>query len=243
VDSGFHNLYDDLARSQAYATLEFRGTYYLAYRDLPAIIRAHTHGTRALDFGCGAGRSTRFLRALGFDPIGVDISEAMLTHARARDAGGDYRLIPDGDFSSLHPHGFDLILAAFPFDNVPTLGKKVGLFHALGKLLADDGRLITVVSSPELYIHEWTSFSTRDFPENRAARCGDPVHVVMLDVADRRPVEDILWTDEGYADVHERAGLRQITTHRPLGEPTEPYPWVSETAIAPWVIHVLAPRS
>jgi SAM-dependent methyltransferase len=243
VDSEFQNLYDDDVRSEAYAGLELSGTYYLAYRDLPEIIRAHVRGTRALDFGCGAGRSTRFLRGLGFDPVGADISETMLAHARTRDPNGDYRLIPDGDFSTLRRHSFDLILAAFPFDNIPTLAKKVASFRALADLLDDRGRIITVVSSPELYVHEWRSFSTRDFPENRTARCGDPVQIVMLDVEDRRPVEDILWTDEAYADVHERAGLRLIESCRPLGEPSEPFVWVSETRIAPWVIHVLATKA
>ena len=34
----FTNVYDDAQRAEAYATLEFPGTYYLAYRDLPVII-------------------------------------------------------------------------------------------------------------------------------------------------------------------------------------------------------------
>ena len=53
---GFANVYDDQARADAYATLEFPGTYFLAYLDLPAIIGEHVHGKIALDFGCGAGR-------------------------------------------------------------------------------------------------------------------------------------------------------------------------------------------
>ena len=61
----FGNAYEDEERSRAYATLEFPGTYYLAFRDLPALIRRYNHGRRALDFGCGTGRSTRFLRNLG----------------------------------------------------------------------------------------------------------------------------------------------------------------------------------
>jgi len=51
-------------------------TYYLAFRDLPEILSAHVTGPRALDFGCGTGRSTRILRKLGFDVTGVDVSEA-----------------------------------------------------------------------------------------------------------------------------------------------------------------------
>jgi hypothetical protein len=54
----FFNVYEDGTRAQAYAKMEFPGTYYLAYRDLPDIILTHTQGKKAIDFGCGAGRST-----------------------------------------------------------------------------------------------------------------------------------------------------------------------------------------
>lgn len=72
------NCYKDANRAGAYATLEFADTYSLAFRDLPEILSAHITGVRALDFGCGTGRSTRLLRKLGFDVTGVDISEDML---------------------------------------------------------------------------------------------------------------------------------------------------------------------
>jgi SAM-dependent methyltransferase len=237
----FSNVYDDRTRSEAYASLEFPGTYYLAYRDLPAIIRKHVHGTKAVDFGCGTGRSTRFLRGLGFDVVGVDISQAMLAHARERDPTGDYRLVPDGDLGGLPRGAHDLVLAAFTFDNVPTSEKKVALFRSLAGLLRRDGRIVTVVSSPDIYVNEWVSFSTQDFPENRTAQCGDVVRIVMLDVPDRRPVEDIVWTDQGYREVYQGAGLVPLETHRPLGDPTEPFHWAAETTVAPWVVYVLAP--
>ena len=239
TETGFSNVYDDQARAEAYATLEFPGTYYLAYRDLPAIIHEHVHGGKAVDFGCGAGRSTRVLRELGFDVVGLDTSEPMLARARDRDPQGDYRLVADGDLGGLAPHGYDLVLSAFTFDNIPTIEKKVALFQGLKRLLSADGRIVNLVSSPEIYLNEWVSFSTKDFPENRAARCDDRVLIVMLDVDDRRPVEDVLWTDEGYRDVYERAGLRAVEVHRPLGKRGDGYSWVSETRIAPWVVYVL----
>ncbi len=239
MNADFSNVYDDRARAKAYATLDFPGTYYLAYRDLPTIISEHIHGRKAVDFGCGAGRSTRFLRALGFDVVGVDISEPMLAQARARDPRGDYRLASADDLGSLAAGAYDLVLSAFTFDNIPTLEKKIALLQGLKRLLSVDGRIVNLVSSPEIYINEWTSFSTKDFPENRAAKCGDNVRIVMLDVDDRRPVEDILWTDEGYRDVHEGAGLRPIKVYRPFGNSGESFAWVSETTIAPWVIYVL----
>ncbi|MFQ5768250.1 MAG: class I SAM-dependent methyltransferase [Acidobacteriota bacterium] len=92
MNSGFSNAYADKAHADAYARLEFPGTYYLAYRDLPAIFSRHVQGRNAMDFGCGAGRSTRFLRKLGFDVVGVDIAEPMLARARERDPQGEYLL-------------------------------------------------------------------------------------------------------------------------------------------------------
>ena len=233
------NVYDDQTRAEAYATLDFPGTYYLAYRDLPAIIGEHVHGRKAIDFGCGAGRSTRFLRKLGFDVVGVDIAEPMLARARNRDPQGDYRLLPAGDLSSLSADAYDLVLSVFTFDNIPTMEMKVTLFQGLKRLLNPGGRIVNLVSSPDIYVNEWASFSTKDFPENRTAQCGDKVLIVMLDVEDRRPVEDILWTEEGYRDVYERAGVRPIKTYRPLGHLGEAHSWVSETGTAPWVIYVL----
>lgn len=58
---------------------------------LPDILRKHVEGRRALDFGCGTGRSTRLLRSLGFDATGVDIAGSMIAQARTIDADGDYR--------------------------------------------------------------------------------------------------------------------------------------------------------
>lgn len=241
MDEVFSNIYDDKVRADAYSTLEFPGTYYLAYRDLPAMISEHVQGRKALDFGCGTGRSTRFLRELGFEVVGVDIAQHMLARARELDPQGDYRLLPDGTFVSLAPGTYDLVLSAFTFDNIPTTKRKVALFRSLNHLLRSDGRIVNLVSSPQIYVNEWASFSTKDFPENRAAKSGDKVRIVMLDVADRRPVEDVLWTDEDYCEVYRRAGLVPITTHRPLAKPSEPYSWVSETTVAPWVIYVLGP--
>ena len=46
-------------------------------------------GRIALDFGCGTGRSTRFLRDLSFHVLGVDIAAEMLERARCQDPGTD----------------------------------------------------------------------------------------------------------------------------------------------------------
>jgi len=233
------NVYADAERARTYAALEFPGTYYLAYRDLPEILAEHARGRWAVDFGCGAGRSTRFLRRLGYAAVGVDISAAMIAQARAADPGGDYRLVADGAVGGLAHGAYDLALSVFTFDNVPTRARKRELCGALAALLAPGGRLVSLVSSPEIYRHEWASFSTRDYPENARARCGDEVRIVITDTADPRPVVDVVWPDADYRDVYREAGLDVVEVYRPLGRDGEPVRWVNETRIAPWVIYVL----
>jgi SAM-dependent methyltransferase len=238
----FPNVYDDERRARAYAELAFPGTYALAFRDLPALFARQVTGRRALDFGCGTGRSTRFLRDLGFDAIGVDVSAPMLESARRLDPRGDYRPVPPDGPSTLAAGSFDLILSAFTFDNLGALDRKRAALESLRGLLATRGRLINVVSSPDIYVNEWSSFSTRDYPENRAARSGDPVKILMLDVEDRRPVEDILCTDASYLELYRQVGLTVLETLRPLATGDEPVAWRSETRIAPWVVYALGPE-
>jgi SAM-dependent methyltransferase len=235
----FDNVYNDARRADAYAKLEFPGTYYLAYRDLPRVITEYVKGRRALDFGCGTGRSTRFLKSLGFDAVGVDVAEDMLGQARTRDPGGDYRLVEDGRLRRLQAETYDLVLSVFTFDNIPTTEKKVTLFRDLGSVLHGDGAIVSVVSSPEIYKHEWASFTTKAYPENRKAKTGDKVRIVITDVEDPRPVEDILWEDAAYQEVYRQAGLECVNKYVPLALESEPYEWINETKIAPWVIYVL----
>lgn len=239
----FINIYEDARRAEAYATLEFPGTYYLAYRDLPAIIAEHVTGGEALDFGCGAGRSTRFLKTLGFHAIGIDVSSHMIELAGKIDPEGAYRRIADGDFNAFEPGTFDLILAAFTFDNIPGVANRRRLLRDLARLLKDAGLIILVASRPEIYTHEWTSFTTKDFPENRGARSGDTVRIVMKDVTDRRPVVDVVWFHQHYLDLFAASELDLVAQYRPLGRSDEPYRWVNETSIAPWSIYVLRKKN
>jgi len=235
----FRNCYEDGTRAEAYATLEFKNTYHLAYRDLPAILAAHVQGRNALDFGCGAGRSTRLLTELGFEVTGVDIAEDMIRKAREFDPAGDYRLIPGDDLSPFASTRFDLVLAAFTLDNISNNLNKVRILGDLGRLLRGPGKLVLIVSRPEIYIHEWASFSTRDFPENRQAKSGDTVRIIVTDHADSRPVEDILCTDATYRQLFDQAQLRVAGKFEPLAREDEPYRWVSELRIAPWAVYVL----
>lgn len=237
--SAFQNSYEDSQLADAYSKLEFPGTYYLAFRDLPNIISQCAKGNKAVDFGCGTGRSTRFLKKLGFNAVGIDISEDMIKKAKALDPNGDYRLIQGEGVADLPSDSFDIVLSTFTFDNIPTKETKINLFIALSRLLKKDGVIVNLVSSPEMYTHEWASFSTKDFPENKYAQSGEKVRIIITAIDDKRPVEDVIWSNEGYRQVFNESNLRIIDIFKPLATGRESIEWVQETEIAPWAIYVL----
>jgi SAM-dependent methyltransferase len=236
---GFRNTYEDRRRAAAYNELELGGTYALVFRNLPGLLEQRVKGPRAVDFGCGTGRSARFLQTLGYATTGLDISEEMIAIARQRDPEGLYRVIDDGDFQALSADGYDLVQSAFTFDNIPGFDRKVRLFRGLRDLLATGGILVNIVSTPEIYTHEWVSFTTRDYPENRRARCGDVVRIVTTDYSDARPVDDIIWPHEDYLRVYQKAGLAVLHVDYPLAVGDEGIAWQSETRVAPWAIYLL----
>ena len=113
MEQKFENSWGNEARADSYAKLEFPNTYYLAYRDLPEIISKHVIGNLAIDFGCGTGRSTRFLKQLGFNVIGIDISKEMLSIAKSIDNTGDYFIVENGKYSAKTYSGLYKIILSY----------------------------------------------------------------------------------------------------------------------------------
>lgn len=233
------NVYEDSKRAESYSKLEFPGTYYLAYRDIPRLLKKHVTGNKAVDFGCGTGRSTRFLKNYGFDAVGADISKDMISKAEELDPAGDYLLIENDVFEKLKEDYYDLVLAAFTFDNIPGKSNRINTLGNLKKIINSDGTIILLDSTPEIYMNEWASFSTLNYPENKNAKSGEKVKIIMTDVEDRRPVEDFIWFHNDYLELFKSTSLDLVETFKPLGKINEPVKWINETSIAPWIIYVL----
>ena len=64
------------------------GTGKLAFESLRNVLDLSSDVCRkkALDYGCGAGRSSRFLKKLGYGVTGVDISSSLLDVASQKDS-------------------------------------------------------------------------------------------------------------------------------------------------------------
>lgn len=121
------------------------------YVQLPAmgeavIVRAAVPpGASILDLGCGTGRITHGLVALGHDVVGVDHSREMLAHVR----GAETVCAPIAGLDL--ERRFGAVLMASHLVNTPDDDDRHALLAAGTRHLADDGRLVVEWHPPEWF--------------------------------------------------------------------------------------------
>jgi ubiquinone/menaquinone biosynthesis C-methylase UbiE len=150
--------YDELA--SAYA--QHRGA-------VPAVVEALiaggavTRGSRVLELGCGTGNYSLALEAAaGCACWGIDRSEEMLGHARAR---GSRVRFSRGDATRLDfaDASFDLL---FSVDVIHHVAAPEAFYEEAYRVLAPGGRICTLTHSEELIRHAMVM--SRYFPESVA---------------------------------------------------------------------------
>ncbi len=217
-----------------YGEAGFVGVIYLAFRDVPMLIERYATGKRILDYGCGGGRATRFLKRQGLDAVGVDISPSMLEVARAEDPDGSYHLIESGD-TPFEDGSFDLAFSSFVFFEIPTIEEMTKAAAEVQRVLKPGGHFILLIGSEQLYDHEWTTVKV-DYPENKLKQSGSSVRVFLTDV--ELELTDYYWTDADYRQVLTDAGYTTIDLHQPLGVPEDGIAWISEDSVPPFSIYI-----
>lgn len=85
---------------------------YLAYKDLPDLLKENLKTGKALDYGCGTGLSTQFIKSLGFDVDGADVSYEMLNQAKEKLPLNNFFLIKDGKLPSIS-NSYEFIFSSF----------------------------------------------------------------------------------------------------------------------------------
>jgi len=220
-----------------YAELGMEGTQYLAFRDIPMLIGESAGSIEsALDYGCGAGRSTRFLKRLGLNAVGADVSREMLDEARSKDRLGEYHHIQSGRLPFADA-AFDLVFSSFVFLEVSRIEEIENILKEMKRVLRKDGTIMFVTTSMEAPKGNWVSMSYA-FPENdKPLHSGDTVKLLLhgIDVV----LHDYYWTDDDYIRAAERAGLRLVKFHKPLGSVDDSIEWRDETTVSPIAIFVL----
>jgi SAM-dependent methyltransferase len=142
---------------------------------------------RALDAGCGTGFQAGILRALGYETVGLDLSEGLLSAARQRCPGlplvrGDVEALPWRDAS------FDVAVCCG--STLSFVGRPDRALAELGRVLAPAGRLFLEVE------HRW---SLDLLWRLASAILGDPLRYGATAGEARRalgpPIGDGIWLD------------------------------------------------
>lgn len=120
-----------------------------AYYERPALLALlpPVNGWRVLDAGCGTGRYCEWLLDHGATVVGVDVSPAMLDHARARTGGRAELHLADlsQPLDLLASASFDLVLSALAIHYVRDVG---ALFAGFGRLLRPGGYFVFSTGHP-----------------------------------------------------------------------------------------------
>jgi SAM-dependent methyltransferase len=221
----------DKKTAQAYGEGEFQNTYYLGYRDIPAIINMFCQGSKALDYGCGTGRSTRFLQDLGFQAAGVDISMEMLSEAKKHDSKGLYKLIESGVIP--YENGFfDLVFSCFVFLTIPSFQELEKIFEEIARVLKPGGIFIFVTGSKYLYYKEYISYDVVSHP---LFTTEEEIVVRLRDLG--VSFKNYFYSEVDYQRLMNKAGLQIVQYHVPLGLPSDNMLWKDEALFGPYLVY------
>ncbi len=221
--------------AKEYSSIGIVDSFYLAFRDLPDLIKRHIVGKNALDYGCGSGRSTLVLKKLGLNVVGVDNSSDMIKEARKLDPKGKYELIESGNLP-FKDSSFDLVLVSIVLLGIKTKKEMSSVLLEIRRTLKKSGKIIIITSTPETHKNNWASFIC-DLPENKNKKSGERVKAIFRkgDIV----FYDYLWFDKDYKEAFSKSNLHTIEELKPMPTGNEPYKWYSEKSIPLWKIYIL----
>lgn len=209
-------------------------TDYLVVKELPSIIDDVGHTTKTLDFGCGAGLSTRFIKSLGRNCIGIDISKEMLVRAKNNDMPGQYIHAAQNHNLPFQTSSFGMAVSIFVMFELPTIESLKKVFSEIYRILKPGGFFIVVTGSEELYNRNWLTLDT-SVNQNKRPKSGDicKIRLTSIDLT----LEDYYWTDSDYCSVAKATGFNICEKRFPLGTAEDDISWKDELFYSPYAFY------
>jgi ubiquinone/menaquinone biosynthesis C-methylase UbiE len=240
-----------------YARIELVGTYLLAAQavwEKLCPLREGIH--RLVDFGCGAGKSTRAaarcVRPKG-TVAGVDISADMVAEAR-RVTGESKGTLPDVEFLYRQiecrdgretiplEDGFaDAVVTTMVLQEMQTEEQLQNAVREIGRITKKGGYLVAVCDNDAITCEEYTAFTYAPFPENKNR--ANNIVKSQSTVSNIVWESDRFWSREILARSIEEAAFRIRSIEYPLAdETTPPFPadpsrkWKDELYFSPLMV-------
>jgi len=218
--------------AELYGSLGIEGTTYQIGFDAVAELLGDIAGRTFLDFGCGTGRSARFLRALGARHVyAVDHDQDMIGQALSRELEGVTFMRIDGPIP-LPDVSVDGAVSMNVFIEIRTPGAMRRACGEIARTLRPGAPFILESSSPMAFGYTFRSYS---YPYTGPLRSGETTPCVVTTPAGQLVIQDTYWTEDDYVDAIGQAGLTVATIGYP--RPRDPAAWATdESAVPPCII-------
>src|SRR5581483_3128577 len=219
--------------ADAYGSLEIAGTSYEIGFDALAEKLGDLTGTRWLDFGAGAGRSSLFLRNLGAAfVVGVDHNFTMVKHANKQHVSRvAYALI--GRTLPVANEAMDGAISCNVYTEIPSKRDMVVASAEIYRVLKPSSQFFIMTANPESIGHVYKSFPRTGSIEHLSS--GSRVRCVITTPEGVVEVEDHYWTLDDYQDVLQAVGFEVRATDTPTSL-KDSFVGTDESIIGPFLI-------
>lgn len=216
--------------AKTYGTLGIQGTTYQPGFDEVKNIFGDLRGKVALDFGTGAGRTARLLRALGAKKVvGIDHNQTMIDQAASAHEEG-LEFIKVGKDLPFDEGTFDVALAAHVLVEVSSIEEMRQISREVCRVLKPGGVFIIVANNSQAIGNDYLSFS---YPKpSQKLISGEKIPCTIKKGEESFVIDDYYWSEDDYKDVLEEAGFTvSMTFPKTSGEG-----WLDEANVAPHVV-------
>ena len=188
---------------------------------------AETLGTiqakKVMDYGCGTGRSTKFIKELGAKVIGVDIRSDIIATAKKQYPEIEFRLIENAKIP--FPNAtFDLAISTFVQLEMASINEMELVAEEIFRILKIGGEFLILTVNPESWGNTYQSFSS-DFPKEFARQSGQKINVNMITEMGEIKFQDYYWEIEDYLKPLKNAGF-QIKEIQEITAEKDPPPFL-----------------
>jgi SAM-dependent methyltransferase len=219
-----------LDNAEAYKALGINGTSFeFSYKEAGKMFGDLTDKT-VLDFGSGAGRSSRFLKELGAElVVGIEHNETMINQAKAEKIEGiEYHLIDKEIPSS--SESIDKAFSSQVFMEMATTEDMQNAMTEIARVLKPNSEFILIVTNPKAWGHDFVSY---DYPDSmEGVKSGDTLRCI---IKGEKPftIKDYYWVEEDYKKALEYSGFVIEEMTYPMPDSGE---WLDETKVAPDIV-------
>lgn len=231
-----------------YAEIPCVGQYLMAHMEIQRLVAPYAESIkRAVDFGCGAGKSTRMLRTClpaTTKIIGVDISKEMVSEATARNSDPNtlYLVIPDPLQGKLplDDGSVDLVVSTIVFQEFQSRHELESAIASISRCLKPGGKFVGVLVSDKIRDEDFTSFTYRGFPANLSRK--DNYRACRSTLSNIVWTKDRHWSKSTITGCLRNQNMEDIAVRYPLAGDYPPYPmdksmpWKDEKRVSPLLV-------